>query len=238
MSEKMVNSSNLDPVLTEEFRRIFAERLVNEVKLTFVDWSGRCAYGQVVKDLLAEIASLSDKIRIETYDVAKDESIIEELGITKVPGVIISGKEDYGIGFFGTPSGYQLRALLEAMIDVSRGDSGLSEEAKRVATSIVETTYLQLFVTSNCRYCYEVTRTICKLAIENDKVIVDVTMAEEFRDLAVKYQVTRVPKLIINERNYVVGAPSEEKLVELIAKYTNTKYLESIEDPDRRSCSV
>lgn len=220
--------------LADEIKETFRKRMVADVTLAFIDWRSRCENGRLVGEMASEIASLSDKIKVVSYDLDKDRDVLEIYPVDKVPALLVLGEEDYGIGFFGSVAGYQIRALVEAIVDVSTGRTDFRDEVRAKARSISHPTHLQLFVTATCRYCYDVARTICKLAIENDKVVADIIMASEFRDLAVKYMVYDVPKLIINEKYYVVGAPEEGKLVDLICSC-----LEKVSDSvnDSRRCS-
>ena len=49
-----------------------------------------------------------------------------------------------------------------------------------------------------------------KFAMMNEKITADKIEAREFMDLAIKYQVTGVPRTIINEKVDLVGAAPEE----------------------------
>jgi len=57
-----------------------------------------------------------------------------------------------------------------------------------------------------------------RIAIENPKVRADMVDAGTFPQLAVKYNVSSVPKTVINERIEIIGAEPIEKLIEEAAK--------------------
>jgi predicted DsbA family dithiol-disulfide isomerase len=54
------------------------------------------------------------------------------------------------------------------------------------------------------------------MAIESDRVTADVIEATEFPDLARRYGVRGVPKIVINETTEFVGALPEEQYVEYV----------------------
>jgi len=54
---------------------------------------------------------------------------------------------DYGIRFYGLPSGYEFTSLVEDIVDVSRGETSLSAESQAILAQIGEPLHLQVFVT-------------------------------------------------------------------------------------------
>ncbi len=56
------------------------------------------------------------------------------------------------------------------------------------------------------------------MALLNPNIKVDVLNARDFVPLVRKYGVRAVPHLVINERENIIGAPSEVKLLTTIQK--------------------
>ncbi len=54
---------------------------------------------------------------------------------------------DHGIRFYGIPSGYEFTSLIEAIVSVSTGETGLSAESLEVLARLTEPVHLQVFVT-------------------------------------------------------------------------------------------
>lgn len=106
-----------------------------------------CQYCKETRELVEEVASLSDKVSIEVYDFVKDAAIAESLGVDKVPAVAIVGKKDYGIRMFGIPSGYEFGSLIESIKLVSEGESGLSDETKKQVAKLTKPVKIQVFIT-------------------------------------------------------------------------------------------
>jgi glutaredoxin-like protein len=106
-----------------------------------------CQYCKDTRELVEEVASLSDKLSVEVYDLVKDAAIAESLGVDKVPAVAVVGKKDYGIRMFGIPSGYEFGSLIESIKLVSEGESGLSAESKKQVAKLTKPVKIQVFIT-------------------------------------------------------------------------------------------
>ncbi|HZD59976.1 MAG TPA: thioredoxin family protein [Anaerolineae bacterium] len=106
-----------------------------------------CEYCEETEELLKEISDLSDKLAIEIYDYIKDKDKVEQYEISDVPATILLGDKDYGIRYYGIPSGYEFSALLETMINVSKRQSKLTDSTKEVLASIEKPVHMKVFVT-------------------------------------------------------------------------------------------
>jgi glutaredoxin-like protein len=120
---------------------------------------------------------------------------------------------DYGIRYFGIPSGYEFSSLIEDIMMVSSGQSGLSAATKEVLANLEKPVHLQVFVTPTCPYCPQAVLLAHKLAFESDKVKADMVEAIEFPHLSMKYQVQGVPRTVINETVHQEGAAPEAMLL-------------------------
>lgn len=106
-----------------------------------------CQYCKETRELIEEVAELSDKVSIEVYDFEADKELADSLGIDKVPGVAVIGQKDYGIRMFGIPSGYEFGSLIESIKLVSEGESGLSDDTKQMVAKLKQPATIQVFIT-------------------------------------------------------------------------------------------
>ncbi len=190
--------------------------LERNVKLIFFTQDFECESCRQSHELLKELADLSDKLSLKVYDFKEDKEIVEKYRIDKIPALAVEGEKDYGIRYFGTPAGYEFAALLENILDVSRGTVELSEETTEELQEIDSLIHIQVFVTPTCPYCPRAVRTAHKLAQANDWIQADMVSATEFPHLANKYDVFSVPKVIINEGIEFEGALPERHFVQHI----------------------
>lgn len=106
-----------------------------------------CQYCKETRELVEEVAELSDKISVEVYDFETDKALADSLGIDKVPSMAIVGAKDYGIRMFGIPSGYEFGGLIESIKLVSAGDSGLAPDTRKQIAELKKPVKIQVFIT-------------------------------------------------------------------------------------------
>jgi glutaredoxin-like protein len=208
-------------------RQEFENNLVNPVKLVMFTQSMECQFCSETRQIVEEIAALSDSVTAEIFDFVADKATAELYGIDKIPAIAIvrveDGKEkDFGLRFFGIPSGYEFTSIIEDIMDVSKGDSGLQPKSKETVADITEPVHFQVFVTPTCPYCPQAVRLAHKFAIESDFITADMVEAIEFPHLANKFSVYGVPRTVINEKVHQEGAVPEPlmlaKLLEAIGR--------------------
>jgi glutaredoxin-like protein len=191
--------------------------LDNPVKLIVFTQEFECQYCADTRQIAEELAGLSDRISLEVYDFVADKEVADQYGIDKIPATIIlqSGEQsqDYGIRIYGVPAGYEFSSLVEDLMLVAGGESGLSETTKQWAAGLTEPVHLQVFVTPTCPYCPQAVIMAHQLAMENDLITADMVEATEFPHLSMKYQVMGVPRTVINETFHMEGAAPEPMLL-------------------------
>ncbi len=130
----------------QEIRERLKE-MVNPVKLVHFTQELNLEYGREAKELLEELTALSDKLSVEVYNFLLDKEKVAEYNVDKVPATAVRNGKDYGIRFYGLPAGYEFSTLLDAIIDVSKGDSGLGPESKEKLGHVTQPVHLEVFVT-------------------------------------------------------------------------------------------
>jgi len=207
-SEELENSATLIFFTQEPSRLIVPEHLKGQ----------ECLYCKETRQLLEEVSALSDKIELNIYDFEGDKEKAQEYGIDKIPATIILEDKDYGIRFFGIPSGYEYASLIETIVDVSKGRTTLSQKTKEALKGIDKDIQIQVFVTPTCPYCSMAVRLGHQFAFESPFIKSEMVEATEFPHLAQKYSVMGVPKTVINETTFIEGAVPEEAFLEHILK--------------------
>jgi len=197
--------------------------LLGEVKVIVFTQEIECQFCKQTRELVQEIGELSNKIQVEVYDFVKDAEKVKAYNIDKVPAIAVVGQKDYGVRFYGIPLGYEFKSFFDALVNVSKGESGLSEETKKKLAAINKPVHIQVFVSLTCPYCPLVVELAHKFAMENDLIRADYVEIGEFPPLAQKYGVMGVPKTVINEKTELLGAVPEVVLLEQI--------LHSIQEP-------
>ena len=129
-----------------EIRQRF-QPLTSPVKLVHFTQELNLEYGREAKQLLQELAGISDKLSLEVFNFLIDREKTAEYKIDKVPATVVRNSKDFGIRFYGLPAGYEFATLLDAILSVSAGDSGLSDDTKAALKQIASPLHLEVFVT-------------------------------------------------------------------------------------------
>jgi glutaredoxin-like protein len=198
----------------ELLRNELQEKLENPVKIVMFTQEIECRFCSDTRQLIQEMAALNDKIMVEVYDFVANADKAKEYGVDKIPALAIVGAKDYGVRIYGIPFGYELQTLIEALITVSRGSTDLSDKTKEILAEVKAPVHIQVFVTLTCPHCPAAAAVAHKLAVESPMVRADVIDSSEFPQLAQKYDVIGVPKIIINEKVEFVGAFNEDLFAE------------------------
>ena len=205
------------PLLNEEIAgHVKAElaSLAGPVRLIVFTQEIECEFCAETRQLVEEMAQLSDQLTAEVYDFVADQEKVRELGIDKIPAIAVVGQEDYGVRFYGIPSGYEFASLLHAIQAVAAGKPELSEETMQVLADLTTPVHIQVFVTPTCPYCPVSVVLAHEMAIASSLVRADMVEAMEFPHLATKYQVMGVPRTVINETVSIEGAAPEPTVLE------------------------
>jgi alkyl hydroperoxide reductase subunit AhpF len=133
--------------VTAQLKDEFAQ-LVNPVRLAVFSQALADPESEQVRRLAEELVALDSRLSLESYNFVLDEEKAEALKIARIPAIAVMGAEkDYGVRMYGLPSGYAFGTLIEAILDVSRGDSGLSDETRAALKDLAPPVHLQVFST-------------------------------------------------------------------------------------------
>ncbi|MDH5186271.1 MAG: thioredoxin family protein [candidate division WOR-3 bacterium] len=190
------------PLISDENKKQIQEifqKLTNKVIIHFFTQEFECESCKAAHELLQELTALSDKLELKVYDFLKDQESAKKFEIDKIPAIVLEGQKVYGIRFFGIPSGYEFAALLEDLVDVSKGITELSLETISQLNTLIKHLHIQVFTTPTCPYCPIMVRMAHKLALMSERIKADMVASIEFPHLASKYSVLGVPKTIVND---------------------------------------
>jgi len=109
--------------------------LPKKVKIVYFTQELECQYCRETKQLLTELEELSeDKLELQVYNFVNDKVQAEKYRIDKIPATVILDEKgkDYGIRYYGIPSGYEFSSLLEDIQMVAKGEPDVSEDTKKL----------------------------------------------------------------------------------------------------------
>ncbi|MGB9636581.1 MAG: protein disulfide oxidoreductase, partial [Thermoplasmata archaeon] len=189
------------------------EKMRNNVKILVFTSEENCDYCKETLEIVNELKDLGNKISLETYDLTKNRDVAEKYGVDKAPAIVLEAGEKRA-KFFGIPAGYEFTALVEDIVEISYEKPELHEKTRALLKNVDRDVHIMVFVTPTCPYCPAAVRIAHKFAFQNPKISAEMIEASEFPDLAEKYGVFSVPKVVINNDVEFEGALPEEHFAE------------------------
>ncbi|MEM0448429.1 MAG: thioredoxin family protein [Methanomassiliicoccales archaeon] len=142
----------------------------------------------------------------------KESEKIVDFGIRRFPATVILGKEDFGIRFYGLIAGTEFSALLEDILMISLGQSGLDHELELLVNASDKDVHIRAMASLNCPYCPKMVREAHQFAFVTPCFRADMVEVAEFPDVVKEYEVKGVPRTIINELHRFDGLVPAERL--------------------------
>lgn len=194
-----------DAQLETQLKEIFND-LAGEVTLALFT-EGDCYSCTETRSYMQEVADLNDKIHFVEYDLKKDAEQAAAYEVEMVPSIVLlDGNGDYKrIKFNGIPAGHEINSLIPALMEVSGAESELPKEFVDRIAAIEKPVDIKVFVTLSCPHCPGAVQKAHKLALMNPNIRAEMIEAQTFGELADKYNVSGVPKIVINESHELVG---------------------------------
>ncbi|HYU20046.1 MAG TPA: hypothetical protein VEQ11_15260 [Chloroflexota bacterium] len=150
----------LDTQLAEEVELLLFTRPRSRI---YVPGRKECQTCDETRELLEELVGLSDKLSLQTHDLATEPEAAAGFNVTEVPTVLVrAGRKEPDIAthgdqqsaatpptvrFVGLPGGYEFSTLLADLVDLSKGETGLSEATREAVRAVDRPVHIQVFVT-------------------------------------------------------------------------------------------
>jgi glutaredoxin-like protein len=169
----------------------------------------------IARQIVDEVASLSDRVSVEEVNLVLERERSAGFGVDRTPAIVLlKDGADTRMRFLGAPAGYEFSSLVESIVLAGTDDSGLTEESKRViAEKVTGPTDIKVFVTPTCPHCPRAVTLAHRMAVESPNISATCVEASEFHDLSRQYRVTGVPKTVSSGGAEILGALPEEEFV-------------------------
>lgn len=196
------------------------DQMKDEITIVYFTQEIECQTCRDGRMFVEEISELSDKIKLEKYNLVTDKEKSAAYKVDRVPAIALNDKNgnDTRIRFYGVPGGYEINSFLAAIMEVSGHVEALPKQIADRIAKIEKDIHIQVFVSLGCPYCPEAVSTAHRIAMENKNVYADMVETSQFTDMAIKYNVTGVPKIVINEDHEFTGAQPITAFLDMIEK--------------------
>ncbi len=209
--------ANLLPQEVSDKVKEILSTMVNPVTIVYFT-DGKSPTVKETEQLLRETSLLSGKINLLVRDSVKDAEEAKKYDIQRVPSfVLLDQNLAYkGVKFNGIPAGHEINSYLSALLEMSGAASPLENDLSKRIQAIQKPIDIKVFVTLSCPHCPGAVQTAHRLAMENGNIKAEMIEAQSFPELSRKYNVSSVPKIVINDRYELIGnQPIEAFLAEI-----------------------
>ncbi len=204
-----------DVLIPEEVRAQLAAQLkamTRPVRLRALTRKGSAdMLSEFTRRLCEELGAVSPMLRAELVSVSDKEG-------GRFPAVELDLAEEPAKGpkvrFTGAPAGEEGRALLQSVLLLGTGQSGLSTSSLTLLKKLEEPRHVLVFSSPGCPYCPGQVAQAVRCALERpDLVSVECINVDEFPDLAMTYKVGSVPHTVFAEGVTQIGLTPEDTFV-------------------------
>ena len=161
------------------------------------------------EELLRELAALSSLLEVAAAPAPPLAGLEEDAPVV----ITLTGRSRGGVHLAGAPAGYEVPILVNAIIDVSRGETGLSPATVKVLEDLRNPVAVQMLVSASCASCGPDARLALQMAIVSPHVDAWVLDAAQVPRLAKRIGGKSLPSALINDICWVPGAQAELALL-------------------------
>ena len=211
--------SLLNEEVKGQLKEVFGN-MKNEVTIALFLGETGCDSCKDTKDYMMDVESITDNIKLEIYDIEKDSEKAKELNVELVPAIVLldADKKDHGVKYYGIPAGHEINSFVTGLLEVSGAGEELPEAMLNEIKAIDKKVDIKVFITLSCPHCAGAVSKAHKLALLNENINGVMIEAQTFNELSNKFNVSGVPKIVINDEFELVGNQPIEKFLEEIQK--------------------
>jgi glutaredoxin-like protein len=218
----------LIPPREQEFlREKFSRELASRVRIDFFTQKETslffrrrqpCQYCRPVRQMLEELAALTDKISLRQQIFGEDKEAVAQYQVERIPAIVLHVGDRRWLKYYGSPGGHEFVPLVETIVDISRGTNSLSHKIRKRLRNLKKDVRVQVFVTPACPHCPQMARLAYQVALESPRISVEVIEANEFPELSQRYHVRGVPTTVIDQKMSFTGSVPDDLLVDAIER--------------------
>jgi len=196
---------------------IFSE-LEKPVKLLLFIRESECLHCSEAREILAELADITHKVTLETYNFAINKEKAAEFNIQRVPAIVPISNKDYGIRYYGLPTRLEFEYFLKNIVDISRGRTEMSDAHRGSVQAFASPLHVQLFVHGESGFGSDTMCNLARMAVESERLSVDFIDPLAFPELVKKYHIKGVPFAVVDEKMNFYAAMSKDELLDQLEK--------------------
>ncbi|HEU19361.1 MAG TPA: pyridine nucleotide-disulfide oxidoreductase [Deltaproteobacteria bacterium] len=212
MTKHTIKGGHSEKAMQEKAGARFKDVFLNmphEVSLVLITDSVRNEpYNRAAREVIHAIRKMTPKILLREYDL--DHEMAKTWNVTVSPTLLFN-PDHYAIRWLGAPVGEEARTFAEALIMMGYGETGISEDSRKVLDKITEPRQVTVFVSPTCPYCPQQAVNAFKAAIEKPGIIsLEIVDVQANPATADRYGAHSVPQVFADDILIAQGAQPEE----------------------------
>lgn len=192
-------------------------RITTPITLVCVVDEGPKSQEQAV--LLNHIVSMSPQLTLRLLRPGEDPTADEILDASMLPATgFMAGETWCRMVFHGVPGGQELTSFMGALLAAAGEAKELDKPTLKEIGKIRTPAHLQICVSLACSHCAKLVMNAQRIAAENPKVTAHMIDANLYPDLVERYQIQRVPLLLVDGVPAGRGGMTMAELCNLLRK--------------------
>ena len=200
-----------DGLLSEDMkaqlRTLFERMQGNAILKLYLD---KREISRELESYMSELASVSDKLTIETADNDASSDLAPCVKVCHADGT------ETGLAFHGVPGGHEFSSFVLGIYNAIGPGQPIDEKTRERIGAISKPTDIKVLVSLSCTMCPDTVVSAQHIAAKNKNITAEIYDIHHFEEIRKQYNVMSVPCILINDSNVSFGKKNIEQILELI----------------------
>ncbi len=209
-------SALLDDDLRAQIRGVFG-RLIEELEIIAIADASEDKSVELLS-LLYDVETLGSRVHVRAFEPGecpKYERDFDADQRTPAMGLYKDGTYT-GVAYYGVPGGKEMNSFILGCYNVAGPGQPMDRWSGKKLTKLKQNANMQIFVSLACHHCAATVISAQHLAACSPKLTATMIDANLYPDLVQKYQIERVPMVVINGERTLLGEKNMEELAAVL----------------------
>lgn len=207
------------PLVNEELKaqisQVFSKLDQDITLVTVVDReNGTC---KEMASFLKAISALNSHISLVFKEKGEEPELDRLLSAELLPATGLFRDSVYlGAAFHGVPGGKEINSFVLAVYNGAGPGQPVEEKIRKCLGKLKTNNNLKVCVSLSCHHCPKVVAAGQRLALLSEKVSCEMIDARLYPELVERWNLNRVPAVIVNDQDIYLGEKDMEELLRLM----------------------
>lgn len=171
---------------------------------------------QEMAAFLKAVVSISPKLELELYS-PQEADRAPELNTAWLPVTGLYKRGSYGrASFHGVPGGKEINSFVLAVYNLAGPGQEIARGTRKKIERLDKKANIKICVSLACHHCPLVVTACQQIAVLNPNVEAEMIDAGLYEDLVARYDIKRVPMMIVNDSRIYMGTKTMDEIIELL----------------------